>query len=289
MYQEVTEYEKRQDRRLRELQAASFTHYLQQAQIARQTHADITQNTYAVLGLGEGVYEIAEQMGGVGEGLSLLRSDVNMMGYSLSSMGSSIRQMDNSINRLGMAFMNHFQEMERTNAARYEQITKKVNESISLLSDIALQMYSGNEMLREISVTQRSMYADLQQSISSLHETIKNEYRTRADELINLGLDCLNKNLLVEAADFFEKAIEKVQIDPLPHFLLGKIYAFGVDVDKEKNLVNFPKASEHMKLTLRYCKNDIATKRDVALMYAEAASILAKVYYLQAKLEEVAK
>lgn len=118
-----------------------------------------------------------------------------------------------------------------------------------------------------------------------MHETVKHDHKKWATEKLNTGLEYLGRKLLPEAAEAFKEAIEFYTGETLAHYFLGKIYAFGID--DTVVLVDYPLAIKHLNLAMRYSKDQITTKRDMALLYADAAANLARVYYLNAKLEEV--
>lgn len=295
-----TDFERRQEEHNRQVRFIGYANYVQQNAIKRQMHEDMTNNTEMILGtsralnhsLNQGFQGVMYQMGDVSESLSSFGNDINRMGYSIDKMGSSISrvgysvdQVNDSINHLENSFLHQFRQVEENNNERFLQIKAKISESVSILSDIALQMYGQAELLQDINQTQKELFSDLNASILSLHETVKNDYKKWANEKLNTGMEYLGKKLLPEAAEAFTDSIGFYKVEPLAHYFLGKIYAFGID--DTTVLVDYPSAIEHLKLAMRYSKDQVESNRDMALLYADAAANLARAYYLYAKLDEV--
>jgi len=126
---------------------------------------------------------------------------------------------------------------------------------------------------------QNKVLTNIQDQLSAIHETLKSPIMTQAQEWKNIGLIRMSSNLLTEAVEAFEKAVELDKTDPISNLMIGKIYLDGV-VDEENNLHNPDKARLFFKNAAKYSASmqfNISEMRSIRIesLYLLSVSTLA--------------
>jgi WD40 repeat protein len=116
--------------------------------------------------------------------------------------------------------------------------------------------------------------------LDAIHKTLEHPELTKAREFYNRGCDRLSKGLLDKALEAFLNAEETNDTDFFIQFQIGKLYLYGIDEDD--NVINLPKAEEHLRDAARYGKAEIAVMPEFKRWTGEALLHTSITCYAQA-------
>lgn len=116
--------------------------------------------------------------------------------------------------------------------------------------------------------------------LDAIHETLKHPLLTQARELSKIGMDRTLKGLLQEGLEALLESAEKNRTDFLVQLQIGKLYLYGRNATDD--VIDPPKAEEHLRLSARYANSEISHLPDAAKYCAEAFLHAAIACYAQA-------
>jgi tetratricopeptide (TPR) repeat protein len=160
---------------------------------------------------------------------------------------------------------------------RLESALGDVEASIeSLHSDFN---YNMGLVLDQLQIQNQLTFGILER-LDAIHKTLEHPELTKAREFYNRGCDRLSKGLLDKALEAFLNAEETNDTDFFIQFQIGKLYLYGIDEDD--NVINLPKAEEHLRDAARYGKAEIAVMPEFKRWTGEALLHTSITCYAQA-------
>jgi tetratricopeptide (TPR) repeat protein len=141
-------------------------------------------------------------------------------------------------------------------------------------------------VLEQLRIQNRILEGILDQ-LDAIHETLKHPLLTQARELSKIGMDRASKGLLQEGLEALLESAEKNRTDFLVQLQIGKLYLYGQNATD--NVIDLPKAEEHLRLASRYSNSEISHLPDAAKYCAEAFLHAAIACYAQANEKWLAK
>jgi tetratricopeptide (TPR) repeat protein/sRNA-binding regulator protein Hfq len=146
--------------------------------------------------------------------------------------------------------------------------------------------YGMGLVLEQLRIQQRTL-EDILDQLDAIHETLKHPLLTQARELSKIGMERTSKGLLQEGLEALLESAEKNKTDFLVQFHIGKLYLYGRNATDD--VINLPKAEEHLCLAARYANSEIRHLPDASKFCGEAFLHAAVSCYAQANEKWLAK
>lgn len=158
-------------------------------------------------------------------------------------------------------------------------INKKVDKVISGIELLGNQFTEGMSLLASKIDLQNNSLNDIKDRLKKIQEVLESPVMTQAAEWRNIGLDRLSNELIPEANEAFQKAVEYDSVDPISNMMLGKIHLDGIRhdynyFDPDKSLNYFQKSSRYSRSTMG--KIPELKKIYIEAIYFSAIALLAK-------------
>lgn len=158
-------------------------------------------------------------------------------------------------------------------------INKKVDKVISGIELLGNQFTEGMSLLASKIDLQNNSLNDIKDRLKKIQEVLESPVMTQAAEWRNIGLDRLSNELIPEANEAFQKAVEYDSVDPISNMMLGKIHLDGIRYDynyfdPDKSLNYFQKSSRYSRSTMG--KIPELKKIYIEAIYFSAIALLAK-------------
>lgn len=195
----------------------------------------------------------------------------------VASIQSLSRDLVMAYNRNTDTLDMRFAMMERSLDDMLASGFREVETSIKNLG--AVFNYNMTLLLDELQIL-RGITTRIANKLDKIYKAVITPMRTRAREMFKEGCNLLAKGLWDKGLEYLHKAEEIYDADFFTHFLIGKIYLYGIK-NKEINLINLEKAEKHLLLAVRYGRAEIKNLPQMSEITAEALLHLSITYYNQ--------